>query len=167
MIEYTIEDEFEATVDDYWSMFFSKAFNDALWPHIDVEYELLDYREEQDGDVIHRRQRLTPKREVPRALQRLVKGAISYEEANVWRKADSAMSVVVTPSFMSSSFDSTGTYTVKPAGEGKVLRRWTSKVICKVPMVGGSVEKTVVDSVKESYRRTTQFTREWIAEHRV
>lgn len=165
MLEYTIEDEFETTVDAYWEMFFSQAYNDALWPHIDVEYERLEFREEDDGAVIHRRQRLTPKREIPRALKRLVNGAISYEESNVFRRADSQMKVVVTPNFMASSLDSGGTYTVVPAGEGKVRRIWKGHVACKVPMVGGTVEKTIADQVKDSYRRTTEFTRQWIADH--
>ena len=165
MIEYSIEDEFETTVDAYWEMFFSDEYNAELWPHIDVEYERLEFRREGEGDgqVIHRRQRLTPKREVPRALKRIVKDAISYEEQNVWRRAQSSMSVVTVPNFMSSKFDAKGTYAIEPRGEGKVARIWKAHVSCSVPLVGGTVESSVVDQVKESYRRTTEFTRQWIA----
>lgn len=167
MIEYEIVDEFPTTVDAYWAMFFSDEYNAALWKHLDIEREVVEFRREGEGDgeVVHRTQRLTPKRDVPSALRRIVKDAIAYEERNVWRRKDSAMQVVTIPNFFADKFEATGTYRIEPVGEDRVRRTWTAKCSCKVPLVGGKVEKHVVEEVKRSYKATTIFTRKWIAEH--
>jgi hypothetical protein len=167
MIEYEIVDEFPTTVDKYWDMFFSDAYNAALWKHLDIERQVIEFRREGEGEaeVIHRVQKLTPKRDVPSALRKLVKDAISYEERNVWRRADNAMEVVTIPNFFADKFTARGVYELSPLGEGKLRRIWKASCECRVPLVGGKVEKHVVEEVKRSYQATTIFTRKWIAEH--
>lgn len=167
MIEYEIVDEFPTTPDKYWDMFFSDAYNAALWQHLDIEREVVEFRREGEGDneVIHRTQRLTPKRDVPSALRKLVKDAVSYEERNVWRRAQNAMEVVTTPNFFADKFTASGVYKLEPIGEDKLRRIWKANCACRVPLVGGKVEKHVVEEVKRSYQATTIFTRKWIAEH--
>ncbi len=167
MIEYTVENEFDASVDHYWETFFSPEFNAALWKHLDIDYELLELRREGEGmnAVIHRRQRMTPRREVPALLRRLVSGAISYEERNVWKRATSRMEVITIPSFMSEKVETRGSYEVIERSPTRVLRRWQGAVGCTVPLVGGTVEKHIVGEVKDSYAKTTQFMTEWFKAH--
>ena len=166
MIEYEIIDEFATTADRYWDMFFSDAYNAALWAHLDIEREQLEFRREGEGpgEVIHRVQRLTPRRDVPSALRKLVKNAIAYEERNVFRRSDSAMEVVTVPNFFSEKFTAKGIYRIEAAGSDKVRRVWKASCECRVALVGGKVEKHVVEEVKRSYKATTIFTRKWIAE---
>lgn len=166
MIEYEIVDEFATTPERYWPMFFSEAYNAALWKALDIRHELLEFRREGEGDgeVIHRVQRLTPKRDVPPALQKLVGGAIAYEERNVWRARDNAMEVVTIPNFFADKFDTRGTYRLESIGDNRLRRIWTAHCKCGVAFVGGKIEKQVVEEVKRSYRATTAFTQKWIAE---
>ena len=98
MIEYEIVDEFPTTP--------------ALWKTLDIERQVVEFRREGEGQdaVIHRIQRLTPKRDVPSALRRLVKDAVSYEERNVWRAKDSCMEVITIPNFFADKFAAKGTY---------------------------------------------------------
>jgi len=167
MIEYEIVDEFPTTPDKYWEMFFSDAYNAALWQHLDIEREVITFRREGEGasEVIHRTQKLTPKRDVPSALRRLVKDAISYEERNVWRRASNSMEVVTIPNFFADKFTATGVYRLEAVGDDRLKRIWTAKTECRVPLVGGKVESHIVEEVKRSYQATTIFTRKWIAEH--
>lgn len=166
MIEYEIVDEFFTSVDKYWDMFFSDEYNAALWDHLDIQREVLEFRREGEGEdeVIHRVQKLTPRRDVPSALRKLVKDAIAYEERNVWRRKDSCMEVVTVPNFFADKFTAKGTYRIEPVDEGKVKRIWKASCECRVALVGGKVEKHVVEEVKRSYKATTIFTRKWIAE---
>jgi hypothetical protein len=166
MIEYEIVDEFPTTPDKYWDMFFSDAYNDALWKHLDIERQVIEFRREGEGasEVIHRTQKLTPRRDVPSALRKLVKDAISYEERNVWRRADNAMQVVTIPNFFADKFTAKGVYELRPVGPDKLQRIWKASCECRVPLVGGKVEKHVVEEVKRSYQATTIFTRKWITE---
>lgn len=167
MIEYEIIDEFLTTPERYWEMFFSDAYNVALWQTLDIERKVIEFRREGEGQeaVIHRVQRLTPRRDVPSALRRLVKDAVSYEERNVWRAKDNCMEVVTIPNFFADKFTATGTYRLVGKGDGKLDRIWKANCACRVPLVGGKVEQHVVEEVKRSYTATTIFTRKWIAEH--
>jgi hypothetical protein len=167
MIEYEIRDEFATTPDKYWDMFFSDAYNDALWKHLDIEREVLEFERTGEGqdEVIRRVQRLTPRRDIPSALRRLVSDAIAYEERNVWRRKDNCMEVITIPNFFSDKFTAKGTYVLEPRGGDKLERIWKASCACRVPLVGGKVEKHVVEEVKRSYKATTIFTRKWIAEH--
>lgn len=167
MIDYEIVDEFPTNPDKYWDMFFSDAYNEALWKHLDIDRQVIEFRREGTGaaEVIHRVQRLTPRRDVPSALRKLVKDAISYEERNVWRRADNAMEVVTIPNFFADKFIAKGVYKLEPMGDDKLRRIWKASCDCKVPLVGGKVEKHVVEEVKRSYQATTIFTRKWITEN--
>ncbi len=167
MIEYEIVDEFPTTPEKYWEMFFSEAYNEALWNHLDIQREVIEFKREGEGDseVIRRVQKLTPRRDVPSALRKLVRDAISYEERNVWRRKDNAMEVVTTPNFFADKFTAKGVYRLEPIGADKLRRIWKASCECRVPLVGGKVEQHVVDEVKRSYQATTIFTRDWIKKH--
>ena len=167
MIEYEIRDPFATTPDKYWDMFFSDAYNAALWKHLDIEREVLEFERKGEGpdETIRRVQRLTPKRDVPSALRKLVKDAIQYEERNTWRRGDNLMHVVTIPNFFADKFTTKGTYQLRALGDGKLERIWKASCECRVALVGGKVEKHVVEEVKRSYQATTIFTRKYIADN--
>jgi len=165
-MEYRIEDTFDVSAEGYWEMFFSDAYNAALWPAIDVGREQLAFERKGEGKEtrIHREQRLTPRREVPKFVSKLVSGAITYVEKNDYVAADSAMKTVTIPGFAADRITTTGTYRVEPLGDDRCKRVWQGVVDCRIPLVGGKIEKHLVEEIRESYQRTTEFTRKWIAE---
>lgn len=167
MIKYRVEDEFETSIDGYWEMFFSDAYNAALWEHLEIDRQQVEFRKEGDGDdrIVHRHQKLVPRREVPKVLKKIVGGAIAYDEINVFHRANSTMEVTTIPNFMGEKFDAKGQYIIKEAGPGRVVRIWDAYCSCTVPLVGGRIEQHVVGEVKDSYKRTTAFTRKWLADH--
>jgi len=166
-MEYRIEDTFDVSADVYWDFFFSEPYNAAMWPELDIKWELLELTREGEGATlrIHREQRLTPQREVPRFLKRIVSGAITYVEKNDFVRADNVMRTVTIPGFAADRLRTTGTYRLEVLGPTQVKRIWEGICECKVPLVGGKIEKHLVEEVRESYRRSTVFTRKWIAEH--
>lgn len=166
-MQYTIEDTFDVSAERYWEVFFSEEYNAALWPALDVDWTLLELDRQGEGKdlVIRRRARLVPRREVPKALQKLVSGTISYEEHNVYRASASAMETNTIPSFGADRIDNHGTYSVEPLGENKCKRVWKGVCKCKIPLIGGKVEDFLVGQVRESYGKATEFTRRWHAEH--
>ena len=167
MIKCQISDEFETSIDAYWAMFFSDEFNAALWPHIKVVQKMLEFERQGEGEQleIRRRHHLTPDREVPAMLKRFVKGAIGYEEHNHFQRSKSQMTVKIIPGLMADRFECEGVFSVHEAGPNKVIRSYDATIKCSVPMVGGAVEKTINDSVKDSYEKATAFTRNWIRDH--
>jgi hypothetical protein len=166
-MEYRIEDSFDLCAERYWEMFFSEEYNAAMWPTLDIGREQLVFERSGEGPDtrIHREQRLVPQREVPRFIKRLVSGAITYVEKNDFTAADNVMKTVTIPGFASDRIRTTGTYRLEPLGPSKVKRVWEGVCECKIPLLGGKVEKHLVEEVRESYRRATVFTRQWIADH--
>jgi hypothetical protein len=168
-MKYVIEDEFDISVAGYWDMFFSDAYNEALWPVLDVDHKTTRFDKKGEGDdlVIDREAELTPHRQPPKALQKLINTTIRYVETNHYVAAKSEMSTDITPNFMADRITNKGTYRVVPQGEGRCKRIWEGVCEAKIPLLGGKVESFLVDEVKESYRTATSFTRKWIADHPV
>ena len=166
-MEYRIEDEFDVSADRYWEAFFSPEYNEAMWKALDIEYKLLELEREGEGSslVIRRKQQLTPRRDVPAIVSKFVKGAITYREENVYVAAKSAMKTVTISNILPDKIENTGLYRVQAIGPNKCKRIWDGICNCKVALIGGKVEKMLVGEVKESYRRATEFTRKWHAEH--
>lgn len=166
-MEYRIEDDFDASAEHYWDFFFSEPFNAAMWPALDVDWELLELRRDGEGQAlrIHREQRLTPRREVPRFMKKFVDGAITYVEKNDFVAADNSMKTVTIPGFAADRIRTVGVYRLEVLGPKKVRRIWEGVCECRIPLIGGKIEKQLVEEVRDSYRRATDFTRKWIAEH--
>ena len=166
-MKYTIEDTFDVSVARYWEAFFDDAYGAALWPALDIKCERIKFERIGEGDAleIHREQKLIPNREVPALMQKFVKGGFSYVERNHYKARDSAMRTVTTPGFMADKITTGGLYRVEALGPTRCKRIWEGEVDVSIPLLGGKVEKMLVDEVRESYRKATEFTRRWHAEH--
>ena len=166
-MKYRIEDTFDVSAEHYWKTFFDQEFNAALWPALDIQWEPLELDRKGEGSdlVIVRKQRLTPKREMPAIIAKFVKGKLSYVEENVFTAANNTMKTTTTPSFMADKIDTSGTFRIEVLGPNKVNRIWDGNCEVGIPLVGGKVEKILVEEVRESYRKATEFTRKWHAAH--
>ncbi len=166
-MQYKIEDSFDVSAERYWSAFFSDEYRLALWPALDIDCKVLRLERKGEGEnlTITREQHLTPRREVPAIIAKLVKGAISYTELNEFTAKTNSMRTTTTPSFLGDKIRSVGTYRLEVLGPEKVNRVWDAELSCSIPLVGGKIEKILVEEVRESYRRATEFTRRWHREH--
>ena len=165
-MHYTLTDDFDTTIPHYWEVFFDDAYNAELYKRLKIGREVLDVQREGEGEslIIRRKVKLTPQREVPALFARFVKGAITYTEQNVYTARTSTMEVVTIPGFMADALTTRGIYKVTTVGPGKVRRTWDGDIVCKIPLVGGKVEKGIAEEVTQGYRDTTEFTRKWLAE---
>ncbi len=166
-MHYTITDDFDTSLQHYWDIFFDDTYNAELYKRLKIGREVQELQREGEGDdlVIRRKVKLSPQREVPALFAKFVKGAITYTEQNVYTARTSSMDVVTIPGFMADALTTRGIYKVQALGPHKVRRIWDGDVSCKIPLLGGKVEKGIVEEVTQSYRDTTEFTRKWLAEH--
>jgi len=167
-MHYTITDDFDTSVERYWQVFFDDdAYNAELFKRLKVGREVLEVKREGEGEglVIRRKLRLSPEREVPALVKKFVKGAVTYTEENVFTARSNSMEVITIPGFMADALTTRGTYRVQSLGPNKVRRTWEGFIDCKIPLLGGKVERHIVEEVTQSYRDTTDFTRKWLAEH--
>lgn len=166
-MQYTIADTFDVSAKRYWDVFFSEEYGKGLWPALRIDWVLDRFDRKGEGPdlVIEREARLTPRREVPALLKRFVKGAITYTETNVFRAATNTMETITIPSFAADRVDNHGSYILEELGPNKVKRIWKGHCSCKIPLLGGKIEKFLVAEIEDSYRAATDFTRKWFAEH--
>lgn len=165
-MKYVIEDEFDISAPRYWEMFFSDAYNDALWPVLQVDWEIKRFDKKGGGDelVIDREAELTPHRQPPKALQKLINTTIRYVEVNRYTAAKSEMTTNITPNFMADRITNKGLYRIVALGDDRCKRVWEGLCEAKIPLLGGRVEDFLVGEVKQTYGTATDFTRKWISE---
>lgn len=161
-MQYTIADEFPATPQRFWDLFFDDQYNKDLWATLNIGYELLEFERKGEGAelVITRKIRLTPQRELPGIMKKFVKGALSYVQDDRYTATNSQMTTRSTHNFASDRIDSHGVQRVEPVGEAACRRVFEGVMNCSIPLVGGKIEQHLVDEVKQSYRRATEFTRQ-------
>lgn len=166
-MKYAIEDTFETTPEHFWETFFSDAYTAALWPALDIEWELLHFDRQGEGEslVIERKARLTPNREVPRFLRSMLDRAVSYVESNRYEARTHEMPTEIEPNIMPDRIENRGVLRLERLGDGKINRIWEGTCVAKVPLIGGHIETMLVDLTKDSYRKATTFTRDWLRAH--
>lgn len=166
-MHYRIEDDFSCDIATYWRTFFDEAFANALYPALAITRELVELSPQgvaTDGSCAFRRSmRLTPQREMPAVMKRVLRGTLSYLEHNEFDPTRNEIQVSTVPSLMADKITTNGVYRLESLGPDQVRRVWEGECSCSIPLVGSKIEKVIVDEVKESYAKTTTFTREWLA----
>lgn len=159
-MHFKFEHEFDLDAASYWDLFFSEDYNKDLYAELKMkDRKVLEQKEE--GGVLRRTVKLVPGKEVPAIFKSIVSD-MSYTEKNVYRKERSEMEVVVEPALMKDKFDLRAVYSVKPLGDKKVRRTFEGDVNIKIMLIGGKMEKYMVDELRESYETAARVTRKWI-----
>lgn len=165
-MHYQIEDEFSCDVATYWRVFFDESYNQELFAKLNISRELVECSPADvtlDGtQALRRVQRLTPENEMPAVMKKVLRGTLSYLEHNDFDPSTNEIKVKTVPSIMADKIVTQGTYRLQEIAPGKVKRIWSGECSCSIPLVGSKIEKTIVEEVKQSYAKTTQFTREWL-----
>lgn len=158
-----VRNSFDCTPGRFWEMYWDEAFDAMLRREAAVEREVLEERTE--GDVLIRRVRFTPDRELPGAVAALL-GAkkLVYEQENRWDKSTGTMYWKVIPTILPGKLDAKGTFRVL-ATAGGCEQVVDGDITVKVMFVGGQIEKAVVAEVEKSYEKTAAASREWLKSH--
>lgn len=159
-MKLNVRHRFDCTPETFWEMYWDAAFDEALRAESGVTREILEEREE--GDVLIRRIRITPDRELPGPAAALL-GAkkLVYEQENRWDKAAQVLHWRVIPTILPGKLDAAGTFRVEavPGGCEQVVE---GDITVNVRLVGGQIEKAVVAEVQKSYDKTAAVSREWL-----
>lgn len=167
-MDFAIAHDFDSDVDGYWRTFFDEDYNAALYRELGMrERRLIERRDEDGGDTIRRVVRIVPKADIPAVVQKFVGSQIAYVERSVWRRAASALDVEIEIDVPAARdrVQMRGVYTVAPLGTGRVRREFRGTIRVGIPLLGGQIERQVVESIRKSYETAATFTRRWLAEH--
>jgi hypothetical protein len=165
-MNFNFAHEFDIDVQGYWKIFLSDEFNEELYRDLKMK-ERTKVTQTDDGKTFHRVQRLTPSTQIPGFMASLIKGALSYTEIDTLDWATNSMKVVIEMDAMKDRFSMSGNYRVTPLEGGKRCKReFVGEIKVGVPLIGGKIEKTVLEQTRDGYDVAASATRRWIAKQK-
>ncbi|MBW2455757.1 MAG: DUF2505 domain-containing protein [Deltaproteobacteria bacterium] len=161
MKKVTAEHEIACSPETFWKLFFDKAFNDELYLKV-LECDRFEILEQS---ATSRRLKVSPKVNVPGALKKLMGDGFSYEEVGSFDEGASTWSYEVLPDTLKKKLTNKGTVRCVPAGDGKCKRLDAMTIEAKVFGIGGMIESTTENQVRDAWDKASSFTSEWVAKN--
>jgi Protein of unknown function (DUF2505) len=164
MRKFTLTHTINCSVDKFWTYFFDKDFNNTLFLEQlgFPEYEVL---EQTEGEAVKRRVRGRPKMTMPKPVAKLLGDSFGYEEDGHCDTGSQTWIWKMKPNTLADKLNNHGTVKVEAAGDGKCRR--IAEIFCeaKVFGVGGLIEKTTEDQMRDGWDKSAAYMNEWIADH--
>ncbi len=154
--------DFDTNVASYWKIFLSEEFSKEMFADLKMrKYEVS--KREDDGKRFIRVQTLEPSTPIPSFLTSLIKST-QYTEYDDLEWGSNCMKVEIKTAMFADKFKMGGNYTVTALDGGKRCRReFKGEVKVSVPLIGGRIEKYMLEQMRDSYETAAATTRRWIA----
>ena len=145
---------------EYEKLHFDEDFNTALCKATGLQRTLIERT--VDAGKLRRAVKVSPDRQIPGPVAKVLGGArIEYTEHVDYTFGSGRGTWRTISSLLTDKVKSQGTLQFTERG-GQTERVIEGDVVVKIMLVGGTVEKFVVDDVRASYDRAAEFTRNWI-----
>lgn len=152
---------FDCDTETYWTLFWDPRYDAILQSKAAYEREIFDDRTE--GSVRTWRARVTPDRELPGMVKKLLgTDKLIYEQHNRLDMAQGVLEWRVVPAVMGDKIDCKGVIRLTPEGSGRCRRVVDGQIEVKVFGVGGRIEKAIVDNVMASYNNAAEAVHEYL-----
>jgi hypothetical protein len=160
-MNFVFTHEFDVEPEGFWQLFFSEAYEKELFRCLKMRgYTVLERKDE--GNRYRRALKLDPEMEIPSWATAVVREA-GYIEHDLLHRDRSVMDVTIEPLTMKSRFYLAGQFKVTPVGAGRCRREFSGEIRISVPLLGGKIEKFLVERMREGYDAAAAMTRDWIA----
>lgn len=160
-MNFAFAHEFDIAAEDFWKMFFSDEYEQALWKHLKLRNPTILERKDE-GNTYRRSVRLEPEIEVPAWAASVVSNT-GYIEHDLLHRDRSSMDVRIEPLMMKDRLQLHGTFKVTSLASGRCRREFSGDVKINVMLIGGKMEKFMVDRLREGYDAAAVMTRDFIA----
>jgi len=160
-MNFSFVHEFDIDPTGYWKLFLAPDFNKDMFGELKMkEYKVLE--EKDDGKTYHRVQQCEPSTPVPGFLQSMIKST-GYTEYDDMEWGTNKMHIRIDTAMFKDRFKMEGDYIVTALDGGKRCRReFKGEVKVSVPLIGGKVEKFMMEQLRDSYDIAARVTRRWI-----
>lgn len=115
-----------------------------------------------EGDARRRVARVYPRRQLPVVIRPLIKGDLSYDEAIVWHKRDHRIEFDIRPRLLDGKAQILATYRLVQRAPGEVLRTYDGQATVQLRLIGGRVEKAIIEDLERSLTVTAGCTQEYL-----
>lgn len=159
----TIEQSYDVSPERFWDVFlFDEAYSRALYEHLKLNVQK---REVERGERVRRVVHMMPERNVPRLVDKLLMGASLVKERGEYDPDRQRMTIEIELPVVGSRVRFGGTYSSVSGGSGGFRLVWQTYCEARIPLVGGRLERYLLDEVKQSFADQYVFTKRWLAEH--
>ena len=165
-MNFNFSHEFDIDPQTYWKIFLSEEFNRDMFLN-DLKMRKYQVQELQDdGKKMHRVQSLEPSTPIPGFLQSIIKST-GYTEIDDLDYATNVMKVKIETAMFKDKFAMHGDYVLTPLDGGQRCRReFKGEVKVSVPLIGGKIEKFMMEQMRDSYDLAARCTRKWIDKYK-
>lgn len=112
--------------------------------------------------TLHRVCKVIPRRQLPAIIRPLVSGGLSYVERVTWHKADDLIEMRIEPAVLGGRVEITAAYRLVAAGAGVVRRTYEGQVSVELRLIGGRVERGVIEDLDRSLTISAGCTQQWL-----
>ncbi|MEZ4368688.1 MAG: DUF2505 domain-containing protein [Kofleriaceae bacterium] len=125
-----------------------------------AEREFLEFVDEPTR--FRRVSRVVPRRQLPAFVRPFLSGGLSFVETVDWDKAGDTISIEIRPSILGGRAQIHSTYRLVQDGPGAVRRIYAGSVEVDVRLVGGRIERAIVDDLGASMPVSAAVTQAWL-----
>lgn len=164
-MQFSLEHRFDIDRETYMAEVY---FNKEMGRQMDQALGLgsKELIEEVDDEAIYKRVNMVrPQRDLPRALRKVLgdKG-LGFFETTIHYKGEFRLEWKMKTEMMPDRIFGGGEILILD-DNGATIRRVSGEINAKIFGVGGMIEKTSVENVRESYDKAAAITSQWIADH--
>lgn len=154
--------EFDTDAAGLWELFNSDAFESRLEEVSGVRMRTLEVREE--GDIEVRTIESVSKKELPGFMASAL-GAkhLTYTQTNRLDRKANRLQWKVVPMALADKVTAEGT-TVVTEQDGRSVREIEGEITVRIPLIGGRIEKAILQEVERSYDRAAKLAQQILAE---
>lgn len=157
---FKIVHEFNCSPETLWTLIENEEMDQKMSAAGDATVEWLD---SEHGDVITIHKRVNMQRDLPGAIKRAIGGDDVGYELKASRESDEdTQTWTIEPLVLAGKVSCSGTTTVEETSAG-CRRIIAGTVNIKVPLIGGKMEKLLIEGVEESYNNGARVLEDHIA----
>lgn len=174
MERFTIEDRFDATVEEFEALLNAADFYARLQAAMPGIHAIEPLARDEDEREVRRRVRYTPNVDgkIPAFGRAFVKPSmLSWIEESAYDKTAHRFRYRIVPNLPAAwrdRFDSHGEYTLRPSttGGGGLERRIDGEIHVRVPLFGRRVERMLRSEVEHNFRAEAAALVDWLRSRR-
>lgn len=138
---------------------FAAYFDEALQAEQDRLLEIAS-RETLERTALSRVCRVAPRRQLPGFLQPFLRGPLHYVETVTRLPERDELAIEICPSL--GRIRISATYRLEAAGPQTIRRRYAGDVSVDIALVGGRIERGIVEDLAQSLPRAAGCTQAWL-----
>ncbi len=128
-----------------------------------VDIARRDVLELDDGPTELRRVcKVVPKRQLPAVIRPFVPGELYFHERLVWHKQADRIDMTIEPSLLGGRTEIHSVYALSVVGPGRVRRVYEGHVTVGIRLIGGRVERAIVEDLERSLVIAAAATQDWL-----